>query len=366
MRNAERDGRFRMDVWKLNRELERIKQQLRGLPEILTEPVLNRRHNAAFHAKFPVHEGEVALEQRVALYLIYQPNTVADSVVETCKHLIAKGYSPFIVSNSEMTDDALNALKPVAWRILERPNFGHDFGGYRDGIFSLKDWNVSPKYLCVLNDSVWFPLYETENLIDFCEEDEQSISGTILRDSGEKSFLESYFFVIPETVFNAPAFEQFWTDFLLTSNKYKVIKRGEKGFSRTMAKAGIALRPAFPESEFIHGLESADDDFLRKTLQYATFPDTHLQAYCAQLLERWDGTTRTEALDFIRKIMPKRMNYSAFPYAMTKICNYPLLKKSRNAVGDHWRETMLLAWNAGDLPKPSAVVKREVEQSLGK
>lgn len=334
------------------------------LPELLTEPIQRRRHDAAFEESFPTHAGNVALGDRVALFLIFQPNGIANSVFDTCSHLISKGYAPFIVSNTPLSDPDKERLKPVIWRALERPNFGYDFGGYRDGLLSLRRWKVHPEYLCILNDSIWFPLYDDETLLETCEARQDAVSGTILRGFGQDAFLESYFFIVPKKVFNDQAFIDFWTTLKMTSNKYKVIRQGEKGFSGALQQGGITLSPAYPIHQFLEEVSKADDDFLRKTLRYSAFPDIHHRQRAQELYNAASENWRDEVLQFIRGTIPKRLPYSAYPFAMTKLTSYPILKKAKVPVGANWRRAMLAAWNAGDLPHPRKVVRDEVEASL--
>ena len=353
-----------MELWKAKCELRRVKQQLLCIPELLTEPARRRRHDTAFEASFPCHDGRVALSDRIVLFLIFQPQGIAESVFDTCLHFISKGYAPFVVSNAPLSTNDVQRLKPVTWKALERPNFGYDFGGYRDGILSLRRWKIDPRFLCILNDSIWFPLYDDETLLETAEARVDAVSGTILRPDGDSPFLESYFYLIPRSVYRSDGFLSYWSNMKLTSNKYKVIRQGEKGFSRALITAGTDLIPAYPIEEFVARLESVDDTFLRKTLQYAAFPDMHHTRRAKELFETQSDTWRQQALDFIKGTIPKRLPYSAYPYAMTSLTSYPILKKAKQPVGYNWRKAMVEAWNAGDLPPPRKVVRDEVENYL--
>ena len=348
-----------MQFWKVKREIARFRQQLMAIPELVIEPLQNRRYDRDVRPSLAVVEGHTSYTSKVAVFLIYQPNGVSDSVIDTCQYLISKGYAPFILSNSPLSQADLVKLSPFAWRILARPNFGHDFGGYREGLVSLLEWGIEPKFLCILNDSIWFPVYETETLIETAERQPNAISGTILRERDETRFLESYFYIVPAPVFRSAAFRNYWYGLRLTSNKYKVIRRGERGFSQAMARAGVALNPVFPVEEFLSRLERVDEKFLRETLRYGTFPDAPLENKRKALLAANHDGWRKDALAFIRSTIPKRMPYSAFPYAMTRLMGYPVLKKTSDPVSKNWRETTVKAWHSGDLPLPRKVVISE-------
>jgi len=143
-----------IQFWKLRRELARLGQQLRAIPETLWKPAAQRKHDRAFDAGFPVHDGAQPLGKKIAILLIYQPHGIQESILEICTHLLAQGFIPFILTNTPLSPHDLERLIPRVWRIIERPNFGYDFGGYRDGIKALWQWKITPGSLLVLNDSI--------------------------------------------------------------------------------------------------------------------------------------------------------------------------------------------------------------------
>ena len=220
--------------WKVKREAVRFGQQLRAIPEFFWEPIAQYWHDRAARAGFATYEGALAQSQKIALILVYQPDGVGAATIAMCAHLHARGFAPFVVSNAPLSPQDRVALGPVTWRMLERPNFGYDFGGYRDGIGQLLRWNLVPDHLLIFNDSIWFPLSPDETLLTELEASSADLTGTILRERGDELFLESYCYMIPRATFLHPAFQAFWRGLGLTSNKYKVIRRGERGFSRAM------------------------------------------------------------------------------------------------------------------------------------
>ncbi len=119
--------------WKIRRELDRLGQQLRAIPEAVWEPFARRAHDAALDRGFPITEGTLQPGTKLALVLCWQPRGLAGSFFNLLDHLVASGYTPFVVSNAAFSDADRQALRSRIWRAVERPNFGYDFGGYRDG-----------------------------------------------------------------------------------------------------------------------------------------------------------------------------------------------------------------------------------------
>ncbi len=348
-------------LWKIKREWGRLKQQLAAIPEALTEPHALRRHDEAFAAGFPWHAGEIEQRDKIALLLVFQPDGIAPSTLETCAHLAGKSYAPFIVSNAPLSESDRAQLMQVCWRLLERPNFGYDFGGYRDGIKSLAKWGISPSCLLILNDSIWFPLEPSEDLIESLETSSADLTGTILRQRGETRFLESYCYMVPGEVVGSDMFQRFWNGLLLTSNKYKVIRRGERGFSEAMIAAGLEVQGLFPYELFFKRLAEQDDDFLFKTLEYAAHNYAEYETVRRTLLSEYGSSGwRERVLTHLRSAIPREQPYSAYPYAMMHLFSYPILKKSSDRVAKLWRAAYLKAVEAGDLPAPRKSVLSEL------
>ncbi len=144
-------------AWKVRRELGRLGQQLRAIPEAVWEPFAAARMTGRWRAGFRRWTAPGACAQG-ALVLCWQPRGLAPSFLDMLDHLVTCGYAPFVVSNAPLSSADRQSLHPRIWRAVERPNFGYDFGGYRDGLFLLRRWGIRPDRLVILNDSIWFPL----------------------------------------------------------------------------------------------------------------------------------------------------------------------------------------------------------------
>lgn len=346
--------------WKIRRELGRLGQQLRGLGERLTDPAAQRRLDRAVAAGLPRIDGALALENRVALFLIYQPEGLAASTLETCRWLASAGYAPFVVSNAPIRKGDRERLAATVWRAVERPNFGYDFGGYRDGLACLAQWGVTPEAMVILNDSVWLPVLPATDLLDRLAEHPADIAGTILRFRGEERFLESYIYHMHRSALKHPAFRAFWAGLRLTSNKYHVIRRGERGFSTAMRRAGLRVEGVYDDGAMAKRIAEQDTDFLRLTLRHAAYIDAPLAAERDRLMAGAGAGWRAAAVAHVETVLAKRLAYSSFPYAMVRLTGYPLLKKSAEPVSRAWRLAHLGAVAAGDLPAPPAPMLAEI------
>lgn len=338
--------------WKIKREMQRLGQQLRALPEAIWEPLAGYLHNRRVAAGLPTTQGNQALQSKVAMVLIYQPAGLAESLLRLCRHLAGSGYAVLAVSNAPLSQKDRIRLAGEVWRIIERPNFGYDFGGYRDGWLHLVNIKVQPQRLVIVNDSIWFPLSDIDDTLNQMETAAYDITGTILRERGAERFLESYLYSIGPGALAHPAFRAFWQNYRLTSNKYKVIRRGERGFGQAMRAAGLTLGGLYPPAEFQRRIATAPEAVLRQVLAYTASADQPFVSE-ARALSRLQGAGWVEsARSFIAKALNQGQFYSLFPVGAVQLMGYPVMKKSQEPVSAEWRAAYLAAVMDGILPAP--------------
>ena len=347
-------------AWKFRRELQRLRQQISALHEAVWEPWVQRRHDQAFERGFPAFDGAGSLNPKIALFLIYQKGALPQSIIETCEHIARHGYSVFIVANGGLPAESRAQLLPYVWKILERPNVGYDFGGYRDGILQLEAWGIAPDKLLILNDSIWFPIFENDTLLDRMEASGADVAGTVLRQKDKVRFLESYLYLIDGRVLKNADVQRFWRKFKLTANKYKVIRRGERGHSLALQAAGFHLQAMFSKEEFLSLLAKQDDDFLEKTLRYGVAETAGLSQQHAALLARQKATGwRAEVDSHIEQVLQSAQFYSAFPFAAVRLMQYPILKRSSDMVSALWRKAYFTATRAETILMPLEPILNE-------
>jgi len=358
-------------AWKVRRELETLRQQLQAAPELLIGPLRQRWLDRRFPSGFRVVDGAGPLTNKVAVFLVFQPHGIPYSVLDTCRHLAGKGYAVLMVCNSPVTELDRETLSSCVWRFVERKNFGYDFGGYRDGIRLLWSWGVSPDSLIILNDSVWFPLRSSESMVDAMEQSPAGFLGALRHvddpdtDSEHAGIFLSYFFLIKRSVLSSQAFIDYWKKYVCTSNKYLTVRRGERGFSRTLFDAGLPSEGLYSRDRFLRVMALQPSAALALTLRYGAYTDWALEQQRDQLLAECvqDEHWRLRALDHIRTVVVKRNFHSSFCYASIGLLGVPFLKKNRGELQIRMRSQYIRAVKAGDLPSPDFAVFEEIERS---
>jgi Rhamnan synthesis protein F len=350
--------------WKVKRELLRFRQQIAWYWEILHARRRTRQHDLDRSKLVQRHDGAQVQGGRIAALLIFQPGTMPASIPESCDLLTELGYSVLVISNGPLQPQARADLLPHVWRVLERPNLGYDFGGYREAVMHLWDEGVDPEELVILNDSVWIVAAAFPAFLSRLAAMQADVTGSVLRSKKGKRWIESFFFRFNRTALTHPAFRAFWQDYLLVDSKFGVIRQGERDFTVKLAAGGLRVAALGDNPDFLAALEKSSDADLRLALTYAAQVDGGLGQDRARLLAvtpepHW----RTRALAHVGLVLDgSRVWHSQFPVASLRIMGFPFIKKSREPVHFAWRAEVLRAISDGVFAAPSPDVMSELLQ----
>lgn len=358
--------------WKIARELDRTTQQLKAVAGLVWEPFVQRRHDRNRGTRLKITPGSRPLRDRVLIYLIYQPDRILESTIETCRLLEEQGYSTLVVSNSGLKPESLARLKDVSWQVMERPNYGYDFGGYRDGILYLMDKNLRPEWLLVMNDSVWYPVGQADTLVRRLEGSGLDVSGTIVHRSFRKTLLrrratrviESYLFLFNRKALESAAFRNFWVKYRLSSNKYNAVHRGERQVAEQMLAAGLSADGLFGRDEFITLIEKKDAAYLRLALLYSnSTTERFVQARDSLLAEFVSSDAwKVKAISHIRMVTAKHSFFASFPFVAAGEFGIPVVKRTSGAMQVMARRCLLSSIDRQDLPAFRGAVMSEMRR----
>jgi hypothetical protein len=362
-------------TWKIKREINRIHQQLKAIPEFFTEPWRRKRHDMERSKMLQAISGQIPQYSKIALLLVYQPQTIADSTVWTCQHLVSKGYSPLVISNSPISQADLRRMLPWTWRLAERPNFGYDFGGYRDGIWLLSQWKIDPEVLIIMNDSIWFPLNKEETLINRMEASAAQFVGALQLDPLRKTqnlprkkrpFYGSFFLLAQNGAWKHPAFQQFWANYRITSNKYKTIRRGERGLSHAMMDAGLRCEAIYTRTELDNYFGQLDAIELRQVLSDLVTIDERLEVSQKGCLGHFSDTQiwRHQAIELALQITEKQNVLATAPITSMAVFDVPYLKKSKDLNNKKALTHIRSMIEEGRIPSPHESIFLEISEVL--
>lgn len=241
-----------------------------------------------------VYRGEAGDATRVVVYLIFPKNGLLDSHLRALKHFLEHGYAPVVVSNVSLSQDDRRRLLPYANHLIERPNYGYDFGGYRDGILFLRDRLHFLDRLALMNDSVWFPLAGMQDWLPAAEDFGKDVVGAAsncfvdLEDvSGDEGVPKSWRYDTHHPRFHycsfalsfGPAvlhdkrFLKFWERFKLSNDKIDTVHRGEVGLGQWVVHSGHSHSCTLDLSRFDFDLDQLDDARLREVAENLIIPE---------------------------------------------------------------------------------------------
>lgn len=357
---------------KLRRELARLGQQLADLPERILGPIARARYNASRAKTVVATQGARALGPKLAVFLLYQRGDLPASIKVTCDWLAENGYSVLCVANGGLTAPAKAALLPHIWRLLERPNFGYDFGGYREGILHLSEADITPETLLILNDSIWLPLRPNSDLITRLEAMTVPVAGLVLnrrkratKRYAKAGFIESYLYRISGEFAQSDLFATYWKNLKISSDKRITIQRGEKGFSRFLLDHEIPFDALLNNQDFVAKLNALTGEDLLLALTYASYDMPSEAAERDALLKRfgapnWDG----EVHSHIAELLETRPPHSVFVYNREQFYQLDFMKKLKQKRHARLRAAYLTAMRAGHLLPPAPDILHELERQV--
>ncbi len=230
--------------WKLIRELERLKGQLWQIPWYLYGPPHKALHDLRRQQRLEITAGQQELGDDLAILLIFQPKGVLKSTLDQIDYLTSQGISALVVSNAPLSKTDLSELTSRAYRVMQRPNYGHDFGGYRDGILHFLEMGIRPRNLFIINDSIWFPVTDGADLIKTARLHPADLYGISYAKHARKPYLnhiQSYFLRFNQKTVSNPFFETYWRTMPVSSNRYTVIRKCEMGLTNAFRSRGFSV-----------------------------------------------------------------------------------------------------------------------------
>ncbi|MBR9763067.1 MAG: hypothetical protein GYB53_05950 [Rhodobacteraceae bacterium] len=349
-------------AWKLKRELRRPFIRLAKsamLPTGYLNTWVHDRHRTRLVTR---SEGAIPALQDLAILLIYQPNGILPSTYQQLDFFVSQGVAPIVVVNHPLAERELSRLLEGAHLVIRRPNTGYDFGGYREGIQTIRERGYDPENLFILNDSIWFPVRPDCTFLDQARAASADVYGIFFNDKARRDahhHLQSYFYRVSGRVLRDQRFHRIWDRMALHDNKDLVIRQHEIRLTDRLRQAGFSI-----------GAYLSPTDLLRAAMALSVQEKRHLVAYQArhdirtrQSFQALDTSGLSDAAfeaeaDLL--LAATKLSYyfiSSHPYLQLRDLRSPVIKKQRTSecVAQR-REILRLGMDRALLP----VVGREI------
>jgi hypothetical protein len=196
------------------------------------------------------YPGVVVAGRRYAVLVAYQPDGISESLIQTCTHLMRESFSVVLVSNARLSEPDCRLLQRLCHVVIERPNVGHDFGAYKEGMIYLKPYLAGAERLLLLNDSIIYPVAQPDTLVPALERlGVDAASAAYVRESRKYRprfrerlpTLASFFLYFRPQAFRSKKFQMFWDQYLLTGSKPAVIRYGEHALTACLRGLGLSV-----------------------------------------------------------------------------------------------------------------------------
>ncbi|MFX0546767.1 rhamnan synthesis F family protein [Roseovarius sp. S1116L3] len=339
----------KIPLWKLKRESQRLLKNVGMLPyQALEYYILTSYYDLKVSRLRRSHAGEVPLTNEAAIYLIYPSNGLLGSHLQMLRQLNMHDISPILVSNLPLSKQDMAALKPLCNRVIERPNVGYDFGGYRDGVLGISGLLHDLDRLYLLNDSCWmidqnrswFDEVREKN-VDFCGASAHlGLSSREVREliwSDEDVFpcfhYTAYALSIGSRILTDAGFLKFWRKFHLSNDKNATVRRGEIGLTQwVLRRKKFSHLATCPLTNLDKEISSLDDNELDALLRNLVLPShPKLRKELSEILDRNTSSlneVRHERIEFVLKAISSSGLSYALPYYTTHYRKFQFVKKS--------------------------------------
>ena len=309
--------------WKIRRELVRPFRQLRGLAGSIATYYLGAWYFDTFlSSRIHRTKGQAEQTRKAAIYVLFAPNGLFESHLISLNYLVKRGYGVIAVSNAALSEESREKLAPLCIEVIDRPNFGYDFGAYRQGVLALKDELTELDSLLLINDSTWFPVLE-HDWIQQAEALTKDFVGAASNYGIPRSVPESirdfsfdyhcshknfhycsFALLIGRKILNNPEFLLFWKSFPLTNIKNRTVRRGEIGLSKWVMKRGYSHCETLDIPGLEEHLKELDREELSTVLQHMIIPEERfLKQVRDDTIRASKGLKESEAQELLRRLV---------------------------------------------------------------
>lgn len=320
----------------------------------------------------------MAISAKVAIYVIFPKTDVLESHKVALKYFSENGYSPVVVSNTPLKRKDRQDLLSLSSLVIERPNYGYDFGAYRDGILAVTERFPAMEHLALFNDSVWFPLPDSMNWLTEAEALGKDYVGAasnygLIRPKPEEfaNFRLNYStdrynfhycsfaLLLSGRVIRSREFQKFWKRYPLTNDKKWTVKFGEIGLSKFIIRSGYTHATTTDLVEIHSYMQSLSDEELRELVWQTVIPEKPKLKAVRHRLSR-EHLSRDEAISFVLTSFALQGMAYAHPQLLHQCQGYSFLKKSPLWLDGEAAEATLLFIDRLDDPF-GAIMREEAD-----
>ena len=328
--------------WKIRRELIRPFRQALQLPELLFVKTFSTAFYDLFLSKKKqVTYGAQTIRDRVAIFAIYSPKGITNHHQESLKYIKECGYATVLVSNCPVSELLKTELRDFYSVLIERPNYGYDFGAYREGILFIERALPQLSLLAIFNDSCLFPvaLQDWNNWLrntETCQDEVHAVTDNFaINNNGEGSFQDphfhyaSYAMAFRSEFFHKPQFINFWKNIELAFSKNLIVSEGEIKLSRFIVENAQSHGATLSSSKLFRKIKEEKDEKVIEDIHKNLIgtPDDYFFKKYPKLDKQTTPDYHTQVKEQILKILNRHGATYHLTYACVKYMGSVFIKK---------------------------------------
>ncbi len=269
------------------------------------------------------------LSENYAILATMGKNYHEDGFWELLQTLVELKINPFIVINGAIPEEHINELATLAYRIVERPNFGRDMASYKEATLYLHDKGIVTNRVLYFNDSlIYLPGDGLKAMVENLLITDSDVMG-VTQSFEHYHHIGSFIFSLSKKAFTHPGVRKFWEKYRQYNLRPHCIFNGELGFSRWLRKKEFYLDTIYNAGIAAGKINALDYESLLK--QFPLFrqePRTKFLNFLAEIrnMNCPEELMRQRAMDLIFSNASQSQIHIYFGL-FYKFLNIPIIKK---------------------------------------
>ena len=218
------------------------------LPSALTIlRILNlKQFLSTFWRSSEMYAGDARGSNKFVIFAIYEKGEIRRDIRNALEVLTELGYSVVLVNSRKLSAPARESISKIVFNYIERPNYGRDFGSYKDGINWLcksyaGEYSEASRIL-FLNDSVFYSRKNLDVFFNSLMETQYSVFGATINYQ-KIPHIGSFCLSVDSSILMNREFLKFWKKYRKTDLRAHTIKFGELALSKLLARLSISDPP---------------------------------------------------------------------------------------------------------------------------
>ena len=205
------------------------------------------------------------MPNRLFLFAGYDKDATIDDALIYYVSTLSEYGDVIVCMDNDLKKSEIDKLKPYTITTIANRHGEYDFGSYKRAYTYAYDKNLLKNYDYVyfINDSVFGPMIDINNILIQLEKLSTDAAGLIVSKHRTHEFMESWFVRLNKKIFTSSWFYEFISSVQSEKNKTDITVKYEHGLSNIIKKNGCSWDGIFavygrktynnPKSLFIHG-----------------------------------------------------------------------------------------------------------------